>query len=121
MRDKPFSPLEHLDDKDYFTKARKLEKKLAKRLGGRTQPASGATPFAKGDIKLKNLLVEVKQTGKSRFTLTLKLFKKIRREAQEERKTPMMILEIQGEKFVVMDYTDVFERGFEDDGRDTDK
>ena len=110
MRNRPFSPMEHLEDIDYQKKARRLEKKLAEKLGGKRQPASGATPWAKGDIKFKDVLAEVKQTGKSRYTLKLKELFKIEKEAISDGKIPIMILDIQGSKFVVLRIQDIFNK-----------
>lgn len=42
----------------YYSK--KQENKVAKELGLKTQPNSGATAFAKGDLKDENILVECK-------------------------------------------------------------
>ena len=36
------------------------EQAVAKALGGRKTPNSGATPFVKGDVVLKNVLIECK-------------------------------------------------------------
>ena len=110
MRNSPFNPLGHLDYVDHFKKARKFEKQLAKEINGKRQPASGATPFAKGDIKTSDCLIEVKQTGKSHYSVSLKILHKIRKEALEERRIPILLLDIQSEKFVVMRLKDAFER-----------
>ena len=38
------------------------ERKLAKKLGGRTTPNSGATPFRKGDVEAQGCRIEHKYT-----------------------------------------------------------
>ncbi len=58
------------------------EKRVALELGGRVQKASGATPFAKGDVHVAGeLKVECKTTSSRRFTLKVSEVLKIQREA----------------------------------------
>ena len=68
------------------------EKKMAKALGGRVQPASGALPYYKGDIKADRYLIEAKTTTKKSYTLTRALLGKIDSEAENIRKTPVLAL-----------------------------
>jgi hypothetical protein len=61
------------------------ERRAAKEVGGRVQVASGATPFAKGDVRLMGeLRIECKTTSKKRFSLKLDDIRKIRLEALEQ-------------------------------------
>lgn len=53
----------------YYSK--KQETKVAKTLGLKMQPNSGATPFAKGDLKDENLLVECKTLTRKQKSRTL--------------------------------------------------
>ncbi|MBY0560036.1 hypothetical protein [Hyphomicrobium sp.] len=69
---------------------RKSEKKLAKRLGGRARPASGAMVGAKGDIDLKTILLEAKSTTNSQIALKLGWLMKIAHEARCEGKDPAL-------------------------------
>lgn len=50
----------------------KQEEKVAKLLGGRTQPNSGATPFFKGDVIAKDFVVECKTTTQPRKSFSIK-------------------------------------------------
>lgn len=53
---------------------------MAKDLGGRVQPASGATLYAKGDVRSPGLHSEAKTTSKKSYSLTLAEIEKIRTE-----------------------------------------
>jgi len=44
------------------------EKKLAKKLGGRTTPNSGATPFRKGDVEAVGCRIDHKYTDAKQYT-----------------------------------------------------
>lgn len=48
------------------------EKYVAKKLGGRVQPNSGATPFMKGDVVMDNWLLECKTQMTDKKTITIK-------------------------------------------------
>ena len=50
----------------------KQEKHVAKKFGGKQQPNSGATPFAKGDVVLDNWLVECKTCTKNKDSFSIK-------------------------------------------------
>lgn len=50
----------------------KQEKYVAKKLNGRVQPNSGATPFLKGDIVLTDFLIECKTQTTSKQSITIK-------------------------------------------------
>ena len=50
----------------------KQEKTIAKKLGGRVQPNSGATLFAKGDVKTKKFLIECKTATTKRKSMSIK-------------------------------------------------
>ncbi len=53
------------------------EKRIAKEIGGRVQPASGAGKHAKGDVRGDGILIEAKTTSKSEYVVKLKELKKI--------------------------------------------
>jgi hypothetical protein len=60
----------------------KQEKRLARDLGGKTQPASGAMPNAKSDVRaVGSVRAEAKYTAKSSFSLKLADLEKIVGEA----------------------------------------
>jgi len=68
------------------------EKKVAKRLGGREQPASGAMVGAKGDVVLRDYLVEAKSTVNDSMSVKLDWLRKISYEALAEHKTPALTI-----------------------------
>lgn len=59
----------------------RAEKRTAKRLGGRTTPASGSQQHSKGDINLPDFLVENKATSGGSFSVKLDWLQKISHEA----------------------------------------
>lgn len=48
------------------------EKVVAKKLGGKKNSNSGATPFIKGDVQLENFLIECKTTTQKRTSISIK-------------------------------------------------
>lgn len=63
-------------------KSKLQERRVAQELGGRPQPASGATPFRKGDVEVVNkLLTECKTTGHKSYQLSTAELEKISAEA----------------------------------------
>ena len=70
------------------------EQELADRLQGKRQPASGATPEHKGDVKLHNFLLDSKETGSATLILTGQDLTKITREANGEGRKPGLIVSI---------------------------
>ena len=69
---------------------RSSESRLAKVLGARLTPASGAMQGAKGDIMLKDFLIEAKSTLRDSFSVQLSQLAKIRAEALSAGKSPML-------------------------------
>lgn len=61
------------------------ERRLARLVGGRVQPASGALPVAslKGDVSTKDVLYEDKVTSRHSFGVSTKLLHKIQKQARE--------------------------------------
>ena len=85
-------------------KSDKQEKKLAKAIGGRAQPASGALDGSKGDVTHPLLLIECKFTDAAFYSLTLKTWEKIKREATKQGlKIPIMQIDVQTTRFVVLE------------------
>lgn len=64
-------------------RSKKSEKQVAKMLGGRVQPASGALPVLafKRDVSTKHLLVEDKTTLKSSYSVKKQDWEKLRAQA----------------------------------------
>ena len=65
----------------YFSKAQEIQ--VAKAVSGQRQPNSGATAWAKGDVKTEQFLIEAKTKTKSADSITIKKewFDKNRQEA----------------------------------------
>lgn len=85
------------------------ERRAAKDVGGRVQPGSGSTAFAKGDVRtVGKLRLECKTTSGSSFILKLKELLKIEREAQDYLEDWAFQIQFQrqsgmGKKYVVCD------------------
>lgn len=62
-------------------RSQKQEKRVAEDIGGKVQKASGATDFAKGDVKGDNLLIEAKTTGQRSYRVDAAEIIKIQAEA----------------------------------------
>jgi hypothetical protein len=69
----------YLREKTPKEKSRKQEEKLAQK--GFLTPASGATPFLKGDVSFEDYLVEAKRTDKKSMTIQEEWLQKIFEEA----------------------------------------
>lgn len=66
--------------------ARKQERVVAKRMGGRTTPASGALPMRKGDVEIlqtlgRNFRLDVKTTSKKQYTIKTSQLLKLENDA----------------------------------------
>jgi hypothetical protein len=72
------------------------ENRLARKMGGRRVPGSGATEWAKGDVSLPQFLVEAKQTVHGSLSVKKAWLTKISREALAVGKVPALAIEIQG-------------------------
>lgn len=66
--------------------------------------ASGSQPGNKGDVTAESWRIEAKQTIAPRFSLTLKVWRAIEREAIQKGKEPALVIEMAGRKLVVLDY-----------------
>jgi hypothetical protein len=72
------------------------EKRAASRFGGRVQPASGATDFHKGDVKVSGeLRLECKYTTARSFSISPALLEKVEQEARGI-ELPAIEIEFQG-------------------------
>ena len=94
-------------DPDYKgpNKSKRQESRLAKMLGGRRQPASGALDFAKGDVKTDLLLLEAKRTGKKSLGVKAEWLEKITREARAEGRIPALSIELPTNHATPTDWT----------------
>jgi hypothetical protein len=73
------------------------ERRTAKDLGGRVQKGSGATGFAKSDVRVPlDVRAECKTTVFGSYSLKLREWQKICLEAREGGESPVMQIEFQG-------------------------
>jgi Holliday junction resolvase len=75
---------------------KKHEERIADHVNGRRQPGSGASDYAKGDVKASNFLIECKMTGKASIRVTGHWLAKITKEAMAAGKEPALAIEIAG-------------------------
>ena len=84
---------------------REQEMRLAKVVGGRAQPGSGSSDYAKGDVRQdakgavfqsNRFLIEAKQTIHASIRIEGKWLGKITREAQQVGREPALEFEIHG-------------------------
>ena len=85
-----------VNEKSPQEKGRRYERKLAKKLGVKPQPASGALPLYKEDIETDEFLIQVKHTTKKSYTVKLEDLNTLRRNAAKVGKIPMLYLSIGG-------------------------
>lgn len=80
-------------------KSKLQESRVAEELGGRVQPASGATRFEKGDVRVRgSVRAECKTTSKQEYALKYKELLKIQKEAiSGGLEVPVMQVEFQGQ------------------------
>lgn len=82
--------------------SQKHEKRLAKKIGGKRNAASGALWSRKGDVRSDDLLIEHKWTGKKQFTVKSDVIKKNVREAILEGRMPVFGVHLDGEDYVIL-------------------
>jgi hypothetical protein len=91
------------------TPSQRQEKSIAKKIGGRVVPASGAFWSRKGDARSDDLLVEAKTTDKASYSIKRATWDKIRKEALLDGRIPVLAIQIQGRDLVVLDQEDFLE------------
>jgi hypothetical protein len=89
--------------------SQKHEKRLAKKIGGTRNAASGALWARKGDVRSDDLLIEHKWTGKKQFTVKSDALKKNVREAILEGRMPVFGVHLDGEDYVILLENDFIE------------
>ena len=82
--------------------SQKHEKRLAKKIGGTRNAASGALWARKGDVRSDDLLIEHKWTGKKQFTIKSDVLAKNVREAILEGRMPVLGIHLDGEDYVIL-------------------
>lgn len=82
----------HLGNK---SRSKLSERRAAKVFGGRVQPASGAINVAalKADVKSREFLVDDKTTNTQSYSLNVKTWRKLQKEAFMNRRRPAMRIE----------------------------
>jgi hypothetical protein len=93
--------------------SQRQEKHLARKLGGKVTPGSGAFGFHKGDVKSDTYLAEAKFTDSKEYRLTLRTWNKIKNEAYSVDKIPVMeiMLDQNSEptKLIIISPTDFYD------------
>ena len=84
--------LDRLDNRGKSNHGKASEKKLAKSIGARLTPASGALQSCKGDMQVGEFLIEAKSTIHASITLDREFFTKIVHEATFKGKTPALAI-----------------------------
>lgn len=79
-------------------RGRDAEKKTAKRMKGKTMPASGATWHSKGDFEANGFLFDNKETAKRSFTVSEEMWRKIWFFATKRNLFPALAIQINGAK-----------------------
>src|SRR5215472_18696286 len=72
------------------------ENAVAKQLGGRRVPGSGAFETLPGDVRTERYLIECKTTGTQSFTITTNILLRITREAFSRSLVPALQLTLEG-------------------------
>ena len=95
MGDRSNPPLGSAKKRSIKANENDRERKLAEKLQGQRQPASGALPSHRGDIKLDNFLLDSKAAlTATSITVTGKDLVKITSEADGEMRYPGLILSL---------------------------
>lgn len=81
---------------------RDAEKRLAKKVGGKVQPGSGAFPQYKEDVQNDSYLIQLKRTEKKQYTLKLKDLEAVRINAIKVGKIPAFVIEMGGRTYTIL-------------------
>ena len=92
------------DEESVKSKANKNEKRLAKKLGGRRQPASGAIDGYKGDIITKEYLYDDKSTKHFSLPLKFEMLQKLAKEAIDSHREPVLAVTFDSVKIGEKDF-----------------
>ena len=94
--------------KNVKKKSKKQEEKIAKDIGGRTTPGSGALWFSKADVRNDKYLIEAKFTDSNSYQLKYTTWDKIKREAiNDGLRIPVMQIDIQGSQYALLRVDDL--------------
>lgn len=85
-------------------KSQKQERRLAKKLkDGRVQAGSGSLWGAKGDVRTKIHLIELKRTDKLSISLKKEWLDKITKEALKDNRIPSLGIEIGSKRYIIVE------------------
>lgn len=94
--------------KNVKKKSKKQEEKIAKDIGGRTTPGSGALWAFKGDVRNDKYLIEAKFTDSNKYQLKYTTWDKIKREAiNDGLRIPVMQIGIRGLQYALLRVDDL--------------
>jgi len=84
-------------------RSQKQEKSVAKAFNAKTTPASGAKWGQKADVRNEDYLIECKTTQKDFYTITTKVWEKIRTEAiKDHGRIPLLVIDLRDkDRYVV--------------------
>lgn len=88
----------------------KQEERLAKVFKGRRAPASGAKWYCKSDVSCADFRIEAKFTEAGKFKFSMGVWNKIKREAIETCKTPLLCVMLRGDGIGVKRNYVIFDR-----------
>ena len=94
------------DPRPAIRASRRQESAVAKDLRGRVQSNSGAKWDKKGDVVTETLVVEAKRTDFASYSLKLDEWLKVKYEAIQANKLPVMAVEIKKERLAVLSWND---------------
>lgn len=81
------------------------EKRVAEEVNGRVQIASGSIWTMPSDVRTDDLLIECKTTEKEYYTLNIKTWEKIEKEATKDGlRTPVMSIDTASGRFAITNY-----------------
>lgn len=77
---------------------------MAERIKGHRRAGSGNQPMFPGDVVHERFLIECKTTDKESFSVSRRVIEKIRKEALSVNKDWLLMIEVDGLEFSVLDY-----------------
>lgn len=84
-------------------RSQKQEKSVAKEFNAKTQIASGSLWFADSDVRSDSFLIECKTTLKDYYSVSIKVWEKIEREAtRDSLRVPLLVIDLKDSKRVVV-------------------
>lgn len=91
-------------------RSKQQERRSARKVGGRTQPASGALAGRKGDVQSEHFVIECRYTDAAQYIFKLADWDKLRKQAVVRGREPVMEVEFpeHGRKVYIIS-SDLFE------------